>query len=160
MCLREASQDDAAACAAIYEPYVTETTISFETTPPSSTEMAERIATAHHWLVAELDERVVGYAYATEFKSRPAYSWACEVSVYLEQGRRRTGAGKALYGRLLPELAERGFHIAVAGLTMPNEASAGLHEAMGFELVGVFSRIGWKFGAWHDLAQYQRSLQS
>jgi phosphinothricin acetyltransferase len=156
--VRQATADDAAACAAIYAPYVTDTAVSFETEPPSPAEMAERIAASHLWLVLEDAGRVVGYAYAGRFAPRAAYRWACEVSVYLEAGRRRTGGGRALYGALLPALAARGFRVAVAGMTLPNEASVGLHRAMGFEPVGTYRRIGYKHGAWHDVAWTQRQL--
>jgi phosphinothricin acetyltransferase len=78
--------------------------------------------------------------------------------VYLEMGRRRTGGGRALYGALLARLAERGFRVAVAGMTLPNEASVGLHRAMGFEAVGTFAHIGFKHGAWHDVAWSQRPI--
>jgi phosphinothricin acetyltransferase len=156
--VRQATADDAAACAAIYAPYVTDTVVSFETEPPSAAEMAERIAAAHLWLVLEDAGRVVGYAYAGRFAPRAAYRWACEVSVYLELGRRRTGGGRALYGALLPQLAERGFRVAVAGMTLPNDGSVGLHRAMGFEPVGTYRRIGYKHGAWHDVAWTQRML--
>jgi phosphinothricin acetyltransferase len=156
--VREATAADAAACAAIYAPYVTDSAVSFETEPPSTAEMAQRIAASHLWLVLEDAGRVAGYAYAGRFHARAAYRWACEVSVYLEAGRRRTGAGRALYGALLPQLAERGFRVAVAGMTLPNEASVGLHRAMGFEPVGTYRRIGYKHGAWHDVAWTQRML--
>jgi L-amino acid N-acyltransferase YncA len=159
--VRDALEQDAAACAAIYAPYVTDTAITFETEPPSPADMAARIATAaraHAWLVLEQDGRVVGYAYGGRFNSRAAYRWACEVSVYLEPGRRRTGAGRALYNELLPRLAACGFRIAVAGMTLPNDASLGLHRAMGFEHVGIYRRIGFKLGSWHDVAWTQRLL--
>ena len=152
---------DAAACAAIYAPYVTDTAISFETEPPSPGQMAERIEAAsrtHAWLVLEDDGRVVGYAYGTPFRPRAAYRFSCEVSVYVEMGRRRTGAGRALYEVLLPRLAERGYHLALAGMTMPNDASGGLHQAMGFEPVGTYRQVGFKHGAWHDVAWAQRIL--
>jgi phosphinothricin acetyltransferase len=161
--VRDASERDAAACAAIYAPYVTDTAITFETHPPSAEDMAERIATSsrrHAWLVLEDQGRVVGYAYGGPFNPRAAYRWACEVSVYLELGRRRTGGGKTLYNVLLPRLVDRGFHIAVAGMTLPNEASVGFHRAMGFEHVGVYRRIGFKHGTWHDVAWTQRTLAS
>jgi phosphinothricin acetyltransferase len=156
--VRQATAADAAACAAIYAPYVTDTAVSFETEPPSAAEMAERIAAAHLWLVLEDAGRVVGFAYAGRFAPRAAYRWACEVSVYLEAGRQRRGGGRALYGALLPQLAERGFRVAVAGMTLPNEGSVGLHRAMGFEPVGTYRRIGYKHGAWHDVAWTQRQL--
>jgi L-amino acid N-acyltransferase YncA len=163
MKVRAATEEDAAACAAIYTPYVTDTAITFETEPPTVAQMAERIAAAersHAWLVLDdLDDgRVVGYAYAGPFKARPAYRWSCEVSIYLEIGRRRTGAGRALYEALFARLAERGYRTAIAGMTLPNEASAGLHKALGFEPVGTYRRIGWKHGRWHDVAWMQRML--
>ena len=162
MMVRDASPErDAAACAAIYAPYVIDTAISFETDPPAPEQMAQRIAAAartHAWLVLEDERRVVGYAYGGPFNQRAAYRWACEVSVYLELGRRRTGAGRRLYRTLLSRLAERGFRTALAGMTLPNEASVGLHRAMGFEPVGTYRRVGYKHGAWHDVAWTQRSL--
>jgi L-amino acid N-acyltransferase YncA len=159
--IRDASEQDAEACAAIYAPYVTDTAITFEIDPPSPAEMAERIAAAartHAWLVLEDDGRVVGYAYGGPFKARAAYRWSCEVSVYLERGRRRTGAGRALYEALFERLAARGFRTAVAGMTLPNEASVGLHRALGFEPIGTYRKIGWKHDSWHDVAWAQRLL--
>ncbi|QYN25470.1 GNAT family N-acetyltransferase [Amycolatopsis sp. DSM 110486] len=161
MLIRDADDRDAEACAEIYAPYVRDTTITFETEPPTGAEMAERIrraAKTHAWLVLEIDGRVAGYAYGGPFKERAAYRWSCEVSVYLELGRRRTGGGRALYEALFARLAERGFRTAVAGMTLPNEPSVGLHTALGFEPVGTYRRIGWKHGAWRDVAWAQRSL--
>ncbi len=161
--IRAATERDAEACAAIYAPYVTGTAITFETDPPSVAEMAGRIAAAvrsHAWLVLEDAGRVVGYAYGSSFKPRAAYRWSCEVSVYLEHGRRRTGGGRALYVELIDRLAARGFRTAVAGMTLPNDASAGLHRALGFESVGTYRRIGWKFDAWHDVEFVQRAISA
>ena len=159
--VRAATSADAERCAAIYAPYVTDTAISFELCPPSPTDIAERIAAAsrgHAWVVLEDRGRVVGYAYGGSFNARAAYRWSCEVSVYVELGRRRTGAGRALYEDLLGRLAQRGFRMAVAGMTLPNDASVGLHRAMGFEPVGTYRRIGYKLGSWHDVAWMQRPL--
>jgi phosphinothricin acetyltransferase len=159
--VRRASVDDAAACAEIYRPYVADTVISFETDPPGAAEMAGRIAAAqeaHEWLVLEDGGQVCGYAYAGPHNSRAAYRWTCEVSIYLEPGRRRTGAGRRLYTALFKRLIGRGHRIALAGMTLPNPASEGLHRAMGFEPVGVYRRVGYKFGAWHDVAWTQRPL--
>jgi L-amino acid N-acyltransferase YncA len=156
--IRDASAEDASACAAIYAPYVLDTVISFETVPPDADEMAARIAASHVWLVGEDDGRPVGFAYGGEFNPRDAYRWACSVSVYLEAGRRRTGAGRALYEVLFERLAALGLRRTAAGITLPNEASVGLHAAMGFEPVGTFGRIGWKDGAWYDVAWMQRDL--
>lgn len=159
--IRDAIPGDAAACAAVYGPYVTGTAISFECVPPTPEEMAARIAEAqqrHAWLVLVDEGRVAGYAYGGAFNPREAYRWAAEVSVYLETGRRRTGAGRALYEALFARLIAHGYLIATAGMTLPNDASFGLHRAMGFEPVGTFPRIGWKDGAWHDVARVQRRL--
>jgi phosphinothricin acetyltransferase len=161
MGIRDAVPEDGAACAAVYQPYVTDTAITFEYEPPTAEEMARRIAAAqerHAWLVLEDGPQVVGYAYAAPVKERAAYRWACEVSVYLEQGRRRGGAGRALYEALFERLSARGYRRLIAGMTLPNEASEGLHAAMGFDPIGVQRRIGWKNGAWHDVSWVQRSL--
>jgi L-amino acid N-acyltransferase YncA len=159
--VRPATAGDAEACAAIYAPYVADTAVSFETEPPAAGEMARRIAAAsdrHAWLVLEDDGRVVGYAYGTPHQTRAAYRWACEVSVYLEPGRRRTGAGRNLYDALFASLVDLGYLTALAGMTLPNPASEGLHRSMGFEPIGTWRRIGWKFGAWHDVLWMQRRL--
>jgi L-amino acid N-acyltransferase YncA len=159
--VRDAVGGDASVCAAIYAPYVRETAVSFEGEPPTPVQMAERIAAAlstHAWVVLEDEGRVVGYAYGGQHQKRVAYRFSCDVSVYVEWGRRRTGSGRALYEALFERLAARGYRMAVAGMTLPNEASAGLHRAMGFEPVGVYRRIGWKLGAWHDVAWLQRPL--
>ncbi|WP_344232929.1 N-acetyltransferase family protein [Kribbella hippodromi] len=159
--VRDAAATDAGACAAIYAPYVTGTAITFEIEPPSVDEMAARIAAAqktHAWMVLEVDDRVIGYAYAGPMKPRAAYRWSCEVSVYLEQGRRRTGGGRALYEALFARLAARGYRTAIAGMTLPNPASEGLHKSLGFEPIGVYRNIGWKLDGWHDVAWSQRPL--
>jgi phosphinothricin acetyltransferase len=158
---------DAAACAAIYTPYVTGTTTSFEDVPPSVDEMARRISaatTTHAWLVAELPgtgrhPQIVGYAYGSAFRTRAAYRWSTEVTVYLAtDAPRRTGAGRALYDALFDRLAARGYHRAIAGITLPNDASIGLHRALGFTEIGVERRVGFKLGAWHDVLRMQRDL--
>ncbi|WP_433010230.1 N-acetyltransferase family protein [Kribbella sp. CA-294648] len=160
--IRDATELDAEACAAIYTPYVHDTAITFELDPPTAREMAERIARAvrtHAWLVLEDDEgRVVGYAYGGPMKPRAAYRWSCEVSIYLEIGRRRAGGGRALYEALFERLAARGYRTAIAGMTLPNPASEGLHAALGFEPIGTYRKIGWKHDSWHDVAWSQLTL--
>jgi L-amino acid N-acyltransferase YncA len=159
--IRDAAAADAERCASIYAPYVRDTAISFESAPPSAAEMAGRIAEAqraHAWLVLETDGEVVGYAYGGPFASRAAYQWTTAVSVYLDAERRRSGGGRALYEALFDRLAARGHRTALAGIALPNEASAGLHRALGFELAGTYRRVGWKLGRWHDVAWYQRPL--
>jgi L-amino acid N-acyltransferase YncA len=159
--VRDATPTDAAACAAIYAPYVADTAITFEEDAPTAAEMAARIAAAqqaHAWLVLEDEGLVGGYAYAGPYKSRAAYRWSCEVSVYLDPGFHGRGAGRALYETLFDRLAARGYRMLVAGMALPNEASVGLHRALGFETVGTYRRIGWKHGAWRDVLWMQRPL--
>lgn len=161
MVLRDASPGDAAACAAIYAPYVTDTAISFEAQPPTVAEMGRRIAEAqlrHAWLVHEDDDGVRGYAYGVPYMAREAYRWSTAVSVYLHPDARGRGLGRALYTALFDRLAARGYRTALAGITLPNEASEGLHRALGFERVGVYRRVGWKLGGWRDVLWTQRPL--
>ena len=152
---------DAAACAAIYAPHVEGGVVSFEERAPGEAEMAariERYGASHAWLVAEREGGVAGYAYATAFNERPAYRWSASVSVYIAEDARGQGIGRALYVALFERLRERGFRMACAGITLPNAASVGLHESLGFRLVGVNREIGWKHGAWHDVGWYQLEL--
>ena len=161
MIVRDATAADAAACAAIYAPYVLQSTVSFELEPPAPEEMVIRIAVAqarHAWLVLEQEGRVAGYAYANPFSPRPAYRWSVEVSIYLERGRHRAGGGRRLYRALLDRLAELGYRRAMAGMSLPNEASVAFHRALGFEPVGVYRKVGWKHGAWCDVAWVQRTI--
>ncbi len=159
--VRDAVPADALRCAQIYAPYVRDTAISFETDPPSAGEMARRIAEAqrnHAWLVLEQGGTVTGYAYGGPFMSRAAYRWSATVSVYLDGDRRRSGGGRGLYEALFDRLADRGIRTVLAGIALPNEASEGLHRALGFEPVGTYRRVGWKHDRWHDVAWFQRHL--
>jgi L-amino acid N-acyltransferase YncA len=152
---------DARTCAAIYVPFVRDTPVSFEEQPPSEAEIARRIAAVsegYPWLVAEIASEVAGYAYACPHRDRAAYRWAADVTVYVGEGQRGQGVGRALYGELMPLLSRQGLRIACAGITLPNDASVALHERFGFELVGVFRRIGWKAGAWRDVGWWQVEL--
>jgi len=150
---------DAAACAAIYAPYITDGVASFEARPPDAEEIARRMRAAHVWLVAELGEQVIGYAYGSRHAERAAYRWAADVAVYLDARHHRAGVGRALYGVLLPRLRDLGYWRAYGGVTVPNAASDGLHRATGFTEVGVYRRIGYKHGAWHDVRWWQLDLR-
>jgi phosphinothricin acetyltransferase len=159
--LRLASAEDAAAILGIYAPNVRETIISFELEPPSVEEMARRIVSGgdrYAWLVCERDGEVAGYAYASSFRPRPAYRWAVEVSVYVSADHQRRGVGHALYAALLRLLERQRFHLAIAAIGLPNDASVLLHERVGFLPVGVFSEVGYKFGRWVDVGMWQRPL--
>jgi L-amino acid N-acyltransferase YncA len=159
--LRPATAADAAAVLAIYRPVVLETAISFELEPPSEAEMAARIGKANsrwRWLVAEASGEVLGYAYGSAFRERPAYRYSVEVSAYVDARHRGQGVARKLYEALLAELTRLGYCRAFAGIALPNDASVALHAALGFEPVGVFRAAGWKFGRWHDVGWYQRGL--
>jgi phosphinothricin acetyltransferase len=160
MIVRDADpQRDAAACAAIYAPYITDSVVSFEETPPPAAEVERRMLAAHAWLVAERDGAVVGYAYGSRHRERAAYRWAAEVAVYIDAIHHRGGVGRALYTQLFERLRVAGIWTLVAGVTLPNDASVGLHHAMGFADVGTYRRIGWKFGAWRDVQWLQLDLR-
>ena len=156
--IRRAERSDAAACLAVYAPYVTTSAATFETETPSVGEMEWRIGAAKLWLLAERDGEVAGFAYGGTHRSRAAYRWTVETSVYVARAHARQGVGLELYSALLPALEDRGYRMAVAGITLPNPASVGLHEAAGFVRAGVFRRIGYKAGAWWDVGWWQRPL--
>jgi L-amino acid N-acyltransferase YncA len=160
--IRDADPDrDAAACVAIYESAIVGSATSFEEAVPSVNEFAERIrhtTLAYPWLVLEDGGRVVGYAYASQHRSRAAYRWAADVSVYVAASHHRRGAGRVLYTELFERLRAQNVRVLCAGVTLPNEGSVGLHRAMGFETVGVYKRIGYKMGAWHDVMWLELEL--
>jgi len=156
--IRAARPEDATACAAIYAPYVTGSVISFEEAAPDADEMRRRMDASHAWLVAEDGDQIVGYAYGSRHHERAAYRWAADVAIYMTESRQRQGLGRRLYAELFAILRDQGFRMLCAGLTLPNAGSDGLHRAMGFEEVGVYRKIGWKLGAWHDVRWYQLDL--
>ena len=161
MQIRLARPADAAAINAIYTPHISDGVASFETMPPTDTEMAERIRRAvgeRPWLVYEDGGAVWGYAYAARHRERLAYQWSVEVSVYVHRLKHRAGVGRALYQVLFQELARLGYYNAYAGITLPNAASVALHESFGFASVGVYRHAGFKLGRWWDVGWWQKSL--
>jgi L-amino acid N-acyltransferase YncA len=160
--LRPASAADAEAIARIYNYYVLDTVITFEEEPVSESTMATRVAEVQDsslpWLVAELESTVVGYAYASKWKVRSAYRYSLETTIYLEHGRGRRGIGTRLYGELLAILRARGMHVAIGGAALPNDASAALHEKLGFQHVATFHQVGFKHDRWVDVAYWQLVL--
>lgn len=160
--IRLATAGDAAAIAAIYAPYVRDTVISFETEPPDAAEMARRLGAIGErfpWLVAADAQGLLGYAYAGEHRSRAAYRWDVDVAVYLDPRARRRGIGRALYRQLFALLRAQGYVNAYAGIALPNAASVGLHEALGFVPVGVYRDVGYKNGGWHDVGWWGLRLR-
>jgi L-amino acid N-acyltransferase YncA len=159
--IRIAVPEDSPSIADIYAPAVTHHVTSFETTAPSPAEMAARIAkvlTTCPWLVCESGGEVIGYAYASPHHERAAYRWSVDVSAYVSARIHRRGVGTALYVSLFEILALQRYRNAYAGITLPNAASEGMHSRHGFTLVGVYHHVGYKFGAWHDVAWFERPL--
>lgn len=159
--VRAATVRDAAAISAIYAPVVRDTVISFEAEPPDAAEIRRRMtepAVRLPWLVADAPEGVAGYAYAAPFRSREAYRWSVETSVYVAAKARRRGAARRLYECLLAELRMLGYVSAFAGVALPNDASVALHEALGFTAIGVFPAAGYKHGRWVDVGWWALAL--
>lgn len=160
MLIRDATGDDAASIAALYAPFVTDTTVTFEEVPPDATEIARRIADVQGqglpWLVTERDGALAGYAYATPWRTRRGYRHSVEVTVYVAPAHHRRGVGRALYTALFARLEVRGVHAAMAGIALPNPASVALHEAMGMTQVAHFRETGCKFGQWVDVGYWER----
>ncbi len=152
--LRLAREDDAEQIAAIYAPYANRTAISFAYRAPTADEYRERIRTITArlpWFICERDSVVAGYAYAGPHRVSPAYRWSVETSIYVHPEHQRAGVGRALYAALLEALRLLGYHRAYAGVTDPNPASIGLHEAVGFERLGTFEEVGYKLGTWQSV---------
>ena len=160
--IRLAHSYDASIIHAIYVPFVTNTPVSFELAPPTEQEMRQRIEQilqTHPWLVCEEHGEILGYAYASQHRTRQAYQWSVDVSAYVHERWRGKGIGKALYISLFALLRLQGFYNAYAGIALPNPASVALHEAMGMCQVGIYSQVGYKQGVWHDVGWWQQSLQ-
>ena len=159
--IRLASLDDAPAIAAIYAPIVTDTAISFETQAPGEEEIRRRIAEAlelYPWLVLVRQGTIAGFAYASRHRTRAAYQWSVDTTVYVDEPFRRQGIGRGLYLSLFAILTAQGFVNAYAGIALPNPASIALHEQIGFTPVGIYRNVGYKLGAWRDVAWFQRAL--
>jgi L-amino acid N-acyltransferase YncA len=160
--IRAASPADAAQIAGIYNYYVANTVITFEEHPVSASEMSARIAEVQAqelpWLVAEADGSIVGFSYATRWKSRSAYRHSVETTIYLKDGHSGRGVGRTLYSALFPILRQQGMHAVIGGAALPNAASVALHESLGFERVATFRQVGFKHDRWVDVAYWQLIL--
>lgn len=159
--IRAATPADVEAIARIYAAYVRDSAITFEVDAPSAEEMAARMAKVlprYPYLIAEDAGRTVGYAYATALYDRAAYRWACEGTVYVERAAHGRGIGGGLYRALIDRLREQGFQTVFGKITLPNPASTGLHERLGFTSAGILARVGYKLGQWYDVGIYQLEL--
>lgn len=160
--IRLATVHDAEHIQSIYAPFVRETVTSFERDIPAVDEIRRRIATTlvfHPWLVCERESNVLGYAYAGYHRTREAYRWSVDTSVYFRGGYQRRGIGRGLYVALLELVGIQGFVNAFAGITLPNPESVGLHEALGYSPVGTYQNVGFKLGGWHHVGWWQRQLR-
>ena len=164
MKIRSATPDDAEAIAAIYAPIVLDTAISFEWVPPSPEAFRARIVKTlaqYPWLVAaDASDTVAGYVYAGSHRDPPSYQWSVTTSVFVREDSRGQGIGKALYGELFRQLVALGYYRAFAGIALPNDGSVALHESVGFARLGVYEKVGFKFGAWRDVGWWQKELQA
>lgn len=159
--IRLAAQDDGSRLAEIYRPAVEQTGVSFEEIAPDGPEMSRRIAQVLErtpWVVAEDGSAILGYAYATRHRERPAYAWSAEVSIYVDTTRQRSGVGRRLYATLFELLRLQGYQSAFAGIVQPNPVSSGFHRAMGFADVGIYRNVGYKSGRWCDTLWLQRPV--
>lgn len=163
--IRAATPDDAAAIAAIYAPYVLSGTVSFETDAPDARAMRNRMASSnglYPWIVATNGDPdgggVLGYAYANQFRDRPAYRYVVETSIYMSGINQGVAAGRLLYDALVDTLRAQGFTQAIGVITLPNDAAISLHESVGFRRAGVYREVGYKQGRWIDVGFWQRAL--
>lgn len=159
--IRLADSNDAAGIAAIYNPYILDTIITFEEeplAPETVVERVDRVSKTFPWLVFEQQGKLLGYAYAQPWKDRSAYRYTCETSIYLAQDARGKGIGVQLYTELLDRLSQHGMRVAIAGIALPNPASIALHEKLGFHKVAHFEAVGIKFNRQIDVGYWQRSL--
>ena len=157
--IRDATTADAGRIAEIYAPYVTDSAVSFEETPPDAAEVERRMGAAHLWLVDETDGVVGGYAYGTPWRSRHAYRFTVETTVYVAAEHHGRGIGRRLYEELLEQLGSLGYVTAVAGITLPNDQSVEFHRALGFTYVGTFPKVGYKYDTWYDTGWMSRPLR-
>lgn len=157
--IRLARADDAAAIAAIYRPYVEQSHFTFEDIPPTSGDIAKRMANPiHPWLVAEADDQILGYASTSAMRNRAAYRWSVETGIYMAAEAQGRGVGRRLLGAHLELLERQGYATAIAGIALPNDASVALHEKLGFTLAGIERGVGFKLGRWIDVGRWQKDL--
>ncbi len=160
--IRAATSEDAKRISQIYNHYVTNSVITFEEIVVSDNDIADRMKTIQNsglpWLVEELEGRVVGYAYATPWRSRSAYRFTVESAVYVDHLSQGSGTGSRLYAELFAQLLQLGFHSVMGMIALPNPDSIKLHQRLGFTQVGLHKEVGWKANRWIDVGVWQLSL--
>lgn len=155
--IRLAIEDDSASILQIYAPFIIDTVVSFECEVPTSEEFSKRIANIqkrYPWLVCEINDNIVGYAYASRFREREAYDWSADFSIYINPHYHGKKIGKALGFSIIELLKLQGYYNIFGGVTLPNIKSESLHESFGFKTIGVYQNVGYKFGSWHDVKWY------
>ena len=160
--LRSATAADAAAIAAIYNHYILHTVVTFEEETVTAEEMAQRIATTvgdgNPWFVWDEAGRILGYAYASKWKSRCSYRFSVEATVYLDKDATRRGLGTKLYSAVIDAYRNTKIHAIIGGVSLPNAGSVALHEKLGFKKVAHFTEVGWKFDQWIDVGYWELIL--
>ncbi len=160
--IRQATERDSERILEIYSPYIENTTITFEIDVPTIAEFTQRvknISSYYPYLVYVTDEKIVGYAYASLYRDRPAFRFDVEVSIYLDTSCTGNGVGSKLYDKLFELLKMQGFYNAYSGITMPNNGSEALHKKFGFSEIGIYTCAGFKHGGWHDVKWLQKQIR-
>jgi L-amino acid N-acyltransferase YncA len=155
--IRSIKVEDAKSIAEIYNYYIVSTVVTFEVTPVSTQEMEERILASNKklpWLVYEKNSQIIGYAYATDWKTRSAYKQTVETTIYIKANENGKGIGCILYSELINQL-RKNHHAIIGGISLPNEASIALHEKLGFQKVAHFNEVGFKFNKWIDVGYWE-----
>lgn len=160
--VRTVTLNDAQKLLDIYSYYVLNTTITFEYDTPSIDEFTQRIqkiTQKYPYLVATINDEIVGYAYATSYKERAAYDWSVETTVYVKNNKHGLGIGKALYSQLEQALKDKNIVNMLACITYPNPKSIDFHTKFGFDKVGHFPKVGYKFNEWRDIVWMQKVIK-
>ena len=160
--IRLATEHDAKALLAIYDPIIRDTAFTFEVQSPGVDEFRRRIRSTMKlmpWLVYECEGEIAGYAYGGRHHERAAYQWSANVSIYIAATHQRKGIARQLYGALLPVLRTLGFYNVYGGITVPNDPSIALHESFGFRPTAMYKNVGYKFGKWHDVGYWHLALR-
>ena len=160
--IRLASESDASSLLDIYSPFVKNTVITFEYEAPTVADFRSRISNTlrkYPWLVCEIDDRIVGYAYASQYSERLAYDWSATSSIYVDPNYSRRKIATELYHCLFALLKLQGFYNVYAAYTLSNKNSAAFHESLGFKSVGIYHNVGYKFGEWHDVKWCAKTLR-